>query len=67
MTTVGDDFPRQQERVRTCLEHGLEIGPAGRFYVAVCREILKRADEAVISGDIVLVLRFYNEMKEFQE
>ena len=65
--TVGEDFPSQQARLRTCLEHGLEIGPAGRFYVAVCKEILKRADEAAISGDIVLILRSYNEMKEFQE
>jgi hypothetical protein len=67
VTTVGDDFPRQQERLRTCLEQGLAVGTAGRFYVAVCKEILKRADEAAISGDVVLVLRSYNEMKEFQE
>jgi len=65
--TVGEDFPNQQVKIRTCLEHGLEIGPAGLFYVAVCREILKRADEAAISGNITLILRSYNEMKEFQE
>lgn len=67
MNTVGDGFLKQQERMRVCLQHGLEIGPDGRFYVAVCKEILKRADEAAISGDVVLVLRSYAEMKEFQE
>lgn len=67
MITVGDDFPRQQERMRECLQNGLDIGSSGRFYVAVCKEILKRADEAVISGDIVRILRSYTEMKEFQE
>lgn len=67
MTTVGDDFLIQQERLRECLQNGLDIGPSGRFYVAVCKEILKRADEAAISGDIIMILRSYNEMKEFQE
>lgn len=66
MDTVGDDFPRQQERIRECRDQGIEIGPNGRFYVAVCNEILKRADEAAISGDIILILRSYQEMKEFQ-
>ena len=65
--TVGEDFPKQQARLRVCLKQGLKIGPNGRFYVAVCREILQRADEAAISGDVVAVLRSYNEMKEFQE
>lgn len=67
MITVGDDFPKQQARMRECLQAGLDIGPAGRFYVAVCREILARADEAAISGDINLILRSYTEMKEFHE
>lgn len=65
--TVGEDFPHQQERVRQCLENGLKIGQPGHFYVAVCREILKRADEAAASGNVVLMLRSYHEMKEFQE
>lgn len=65
--TVGDDFPNQQARIREWLQRGIALGPAGRFYVSVCREILKRADEAAISGDIVLILRSYKEMKEFQE
>ena len=67
MASVGDDFPHQQARIRECLQRGIEIGAAGRFYVAVCKEILQRADEAAISGDPVLILRSYNEMKEFQE
>ena len=65
--TIGEDFPKQQARLRKCLERGLEIGPNGRFYVAVCKVILQRADEAAISGDPVMILRSYNEMKEFQE
>jgi hypothetical protein len=45
-------------------QYGVEIGPAGRFYVAVCDDLLKRADEAAISGDIVTILRVYQEMRE---
>lgn len=67
MTTLGEDFPRQQERIRQCLQNGLEIGPAGMFYVAVCRQLLKRADEAAISGDVAFMIQVYNEMKEFRE
>lgn len=66
MMTIGEDFPIQQARMRRCIEQGLATGPNGRFYVAVCEEILRRADEAAISGDVVLILRSYNEMKEFQ-
>lgn len=67
MTSVGEDFPNQVARICKCLEQGLQIGPAGRFYVAVCKEILARADEAAASGDVVLMIRSYKEMKEFEE
>lgn len=66
MTTVGDDFPREQERIRECRANGVEIGPAGAFYVAMCDDLLRRADRAAMSGDIVQILAVYQEMREFQ-
>lgn len=65
--TVGDDFPKQQARVRIIQQHAREIGPAGMFLVVMCEQALRRAEEAAISGDIVRILQSYNELKEFQE
>jgi len=65
--TVGDDFPRQQARIRECRQNGVEIGPAGRFYVAMCDLLLKEADEAAISGDLPRILDVYQQMREFKE
>ena len=65
--TVGDDFPRQQERLRQCLQNGIDIGASGFFYVALCRDLLQRADKAAISGDVVEILRVYQAMRDFTE
>lgn len=67
MTTIGDDFPNQQERIQQCKQNGLGIGPSGTFYVMMCDDLLRRADKAAISGDIIEIIRVYNEMKEFKE
>jgi hypothetical protein len=65
-TTVGDDFPREQLRVRALLMEYHSIGPAGRFGAAALEAILRRADEAAISGDVVRILRAYEELKGCQ-
>lgn len=64
--SVGDDFPRQQARVREVLGYYKEIGPAGAFGAATIEATLRRADAAMASGDIVAILRSYQEMKEVQ-
>jgi len=64
--SVGEDFPKEQERVRNLAQFGREI-PSGFFYVAVCEAALRAADEAVISGDLVAILAAYQAMKEIQE
>jgi hypothetical protein len=66
MRTIGDDFPRMQQQVREMREHGRAIGPAGAFYVAVCDDLLTRAEQAASSGDIVRMIAIYKEMKELQ-
>jgi len=65
--SVGEDFPNEQARVRECLENGLSIGPAGAFYVMVCRNALKQAEEAQASGDPVAILRAYKELASIKE
>ncbi len=65
--SVGEDFPNQQARIQRCIENGLEIGPAGGFYVAMARDLLRRSQEAAMSGDVVAQVAVYQEMTEFAE
>ena len=63
ITTLGDDFPREQARLREVLGYYKEIGLAGGFGVALIEDILRRADEAAIEGDLPAMIRVYQEMK----
>lgn len=67
MNTLGDDYPRQQARMRILRDQGLALGPVGFFYAAQADDILRRADEAAISGDLTAMIGVYQEMKEFKE
>jgi hypothetical protein len=66
-TSVGEDLPVQQERVRVIRGHAAEIGPSGQFLVALCDQALKDAEEAAISGDVVRILSAYKRLTEFEE
>ena len=63
MTSVGEDFPQQQERVRHLIDEyrALEDG-AGEIGAIIMDNILKRAAEAQSSGDIIRILQSYSEL-----
>lgn len=63
-SSIGEDFPKEQARVRELLGVYKSIGPAGAFGAAMIERTLQRAEQAAISGDIVAVLRSYKELKE---
>lgn len=58
-------FPDEQARIRQCLVHGKEIGPAGAFYCAMAEDLLRRADLAAAAGDVIKMIKIYKEMREF--
>lgn len=64
MTTLGDEFPKQQARCRELLGQYREIGPAGTFGAIMLEDVLKRADVAAVSGDVVAMIRIFEEMKQ---
>lgn len=64
--TVGDDMPRQQARCRELLRVYRGLGPAGSFGALMIEQALQRADRAVIGGDIVEILRSYQELKDLE-
>jgi hypothetical protein len=65
-TSVGEQFPLEQARVRELLTAYKQIGPAGAFGALMIEQALRRADQAAISGDVVAILRSYEELKGCQ-
>jgi hypothetical protein len=64
MSSIGEDFPNEQARVRELLTEYKAIGPAGAFGALMIEKALQRADQAMASGDVVAIVRSYQELKE---
>ena len=64
MTSVGIEFPKQQARVRELLAEYKALGPVGSFGGVMLEAVLARADEAMASGDVVAVVRSFQELTE---
>lgn len=67
MTTLAEEFPKQQARVREVLKEYLAVdGTPGvnvKFAIAALEGVLRRADQAAMSGDVVAMLRSHEELK----
>lgn len=63
MTSVGEDMPNQQARARELLTEYHKIGPAGKFGVYMIEQALRRADAALASGDVVEIVKSYQELR----
>ena len=62
--TVGSEFPVEQARVRELIATYRALpGNVGVLGAAILEEVLRKADQAAMSGDIVAILRSYEEMK----
>lgn len=66
MGSLGEKFPEMQRRTRELRDAYASIGPNGRFGLMVIDDILARAERAAISGDVVEMLRLYQEMQELK-
>ena len=66
MSSLGEEYPKQQARCREVLEQYIEIGTAGNFGAMMIRAKLKEADEAAVSGDVARMIRAFEDMKEVQ-
>lgn len=60
--SLAEAFPAEQERVRDLLSV-YETIPTGGFGAMMIRDVLKRAEQAAASGDVVAMLRSYEELK----
>lgn len=64
ITTLGEALPKEIARVRVVLGHYKELGPVGMFGAMFIEQSLQAADKAVMSGDVVAMLRAFEELKE---
>lgn len=65
--TLGDAIPKEMARVRDVLiPQYLSIGPAGGFALALMRNALDGAAKAMASGDLPLMIRYYEDLKGFK-
>lgn len=60
--SLATAFPKEQARCRELLQAYRDLGPVGVFGALHIEQTLKRADEAAASGDVVEMLRVYEEM-----
>ena len=62
--TLAEALPEEMARVRTVLGYYREIGSAGAIGAAFIEQDLKEADQAVMSGDIVAMIRSLKTLQE---
>lgn len=64
MSSLGTELPKEIARVRDeILPFYLEIGANGAFGAAMIRQTLDEASQAMISGDVIAMIRVYEELK----
>ena len=64
MSSLGEEYPKEQARCRELLQQYHRIGPAGAFGAAMIESVLKEADEAVINGDLARMIIAFQEMEK---
>ena len=66
MSSLAEELPKEQSRVREVLGHYKEIGAAGVFGAAMIDQSLARADNAIMSGDVIAMLSALADLKEIE-
>jgi hypothetical protein len=66
--TLGESLPIEMARVRDKIMPLYQsIGPSGGFALAMMRKALDDAARAMVEGDVVAMIRAYEDLKGFQE
>ena len=65
--TLGEELPKEQARVRGLILQYRDpiLNGAGNFAALMMEQSLRRADEAIMSGDIGLMIAAYQDLKEY--
>jgi hypothetical protein len=66
MDTLGDALPREIKRVREeVMPAYVAIGPPGAFARRMMELTIASAEKAIMEGDVVKMIHYYNELKGF--
>lgn len=63
--SLAEALPKEQKRVREVLELYKAI-PAGALGAAFIEQSLNKAEKAAASGDVVLMIAAYEELREIE-
>jgi len=64
--SLGEALPLEMARVRDeVMPPYREIGPSGAFALAMMRSALDGAAKAMAEGDVIEMVRWYQELKDF--
>lgn len=67
-TSVGEALPDEIARVTKLIAIYASLpGGAGRFAIAMMQRAIKSAADAMVGGDVVAMVRAYDELKGFKE
>jgi hypothetical protein len=61
--SLAEAMPKEMVRVRVVLGHYKEIGTVGIFGATFIEQALHEADQAVMSGDLVRMIRAFEALK----
>jgi hypothetical protein len=69
MSSIGEELPKEQARVRSLIAQYRDplLKGAGMFAAANMEEALRYADHSVVSGDVVAMIRAYEMLKGFTD
>lgn len=61
--SLAEAFPKEQVRVRELMTLYKDMGQPGMFGSAMLEQVMRRSDVAASSGDVVAMLRSFEEMR----
>lgn len=65
MTSLADELPREQERVRELIPIYESTGAAGTFALTMMKISLRNAEIAASSGDVVAMVRALEDLRGY--
>lgn len=66
MSSLGEELPKEMARVRDeVLPEYIAIGAQGMFAATMMRQSLDAAAKAMASGDVVAMIKAYEDLKGF--
>ena len=67
MSSVGEELPKEMARVRDVVMPAYaEIGPPGEFGLMMMRQSLDNAAKALAEGDVIAIIRAYEDLKGYE-